>query len=105
MKLNFFYKVVREVETWNFFINKNLALNVGFVTRHYRKLFVLSPGMTLSTVVTLTTICDFVSLKIISFVPVLRAFNKLLPNIVFFDLLTASEQENNLHIVAKVTPG
>ena len=50
----------------------------------------------LSTEVTSATICNFVSLKIISFVFVLSSTYKLLRNVVFSDLLIAIEQEDNL---------
>ena len=45
---------------------------------------------------TLVIVCDFFFLQTISFVIGLSSFNKLLPNVVFFNLLIASEQENNL---------
>ena len=65
--------------------------------------------MTLATGVTLATICDFVFLQNISFVIVLRSFNKLLLVVVFSDLLISSEQENNYYkknsqIVVKIAP-
>ena len=59
-----------------------------------------STRVTLATGLTLDTFCDFVSLQMISFVVVFSSFNKLLRNVlrnvVFSDLLIASEQENNL---------